>query len=117
MARTLERSWEEKLEAERELQEDYRQHQERQPRHLTDVLAAQLDREGIVRKTGSATLATGLIASVERDLGAGLHAIATAFEPIEVTPHPVPLRVIVPFEDLLEDEEDFVDTDPLTDCS
>lgn len=36
VARTLERSWEEKLEAERELQEEYRQHQERQPRHLTD---------------------------------------------------------------------------------
>jgi DNA invertase Pin-like site-specific DNA recombinase len=35
VARTLERAWEEKLEAERGLQEEHRRQQEQQPRHLT----------------------------------------------------------------------------------
>lgn len=36
VARTLERSWEEKLEAERALQEEHRRHREQQPQHLTE---------------------------------------------------------------------------------
>jgi hypothetical protein len=37
VARTLERSWEEKLQAERELQEEHRRQREQQPRHLTET--------------------------------------------------------------------------------
>jgi DNA replication protein DnaC/DNA invertase Pin-like site-specific DNA recombinase len=37
VARTLERSWEEKMEAERALQEEHRRHLEKQPRHLSSV--------------------------------------------------------------------------------
>ena len=36
VARTLERSWEEALESERALQEEYKRHELRQPRYLTD---------------------------------------------------------------------------------